>query len=157
MIYYNGKRTLGKVVIVNGNPVNRLSLFLGDTLESVIATDFEGISTIKGYTFYNRTALKSVEIGAGVSAIGMEAFFMCSNLETVRIGGVPSIANRAFYLCNNIKTIYCHSKTPPVLLGEAIGIPTSAVIYVPVGSKPTYTATTNWAKYADQIFESQEV
>lgn len=147
----------GAIAGIEGG-ANRLSLFLGDTLENVIASDFEGISTIKGYTFYNKTALKSVEIGAWVVSIGAEAFFMCANLETLHIGGAPSIAYRAFYMCNNIKTIYCHSKTPPVLSSDmGIGFSTSTVIYVPVGSKETYTAATNWAQYADQIFESQEV
>lgn len=147
----------GAIAGIEGG-ANRLSLFLGDTLESVVASDLEGISTIKGYTFYNKTALKSVEIGAGVVSIGVEAFYLLPNLETVRIGGVPSIGYKAFYLCNNIKTIYCHSHTPPVLSSDmGIGIPTSAVIYVPVGAKPTYTAATNWSLYADQIFESQEV
>lgn len=158
MIYYNGNKSLGKVVIVNGNPVNRLALYLGDTLENVLASDLEGLTQIKGYTFYNKSALKSVEIGASVSVIGAEAFVSCANLETVHIGGAPSIAYRAFYMCNNIKTVYCHSTKPPVLVSDmGIGISTSTVIYVPVGEKETYTSATNWAKYADQIFESQEV
>ena len=68
---------------------------------------FDGVvTTIGDYTFYARSALKSVTIPNGVTTIGERAFFYCSSLTSVTIpDGVTTIGEDVFCGCSSLTSV----------------------------------------------------
>ncbi len=63
----------------------------------------DDLKTVKGV---EDTSITSVVIKEGVTAIGQDAFYYCSNLENIVIPeGVTSIGWRAFYGCSGLQTV----------------------------------------------------
>ncbi len=93
-------------------------------------------------------------IPGGVTEIGMEAFFSCSNLISVTIpDSVTSIESSAFSYCSSLASVYCKPTTPPALGGSSIfdHNATDRKIYVPAASLDAYKSAKNWSTYADAI------
>ena len=62
--------------------------------------------TIGGYAFYDCTALTTVELGEGVSAIGTSAFENCSSLQTMYVpNSVETIESFAFSGCSAMREL----------------------------------------------------
>ena len=65
-------------------------------------------TSIDDYAFAEKKWLTSVTIPASVTHIGYEAFYLCSNLTTVKIeegSKLSAIGNEAFYYCSKIESI----------------------------------------------------
>lgn len=124
------------------------------------------VTTIGNSAFENCRSLTSVTIGSSVTTIGERAFFDCEGLTTVTIpnsvttigesafsgtrlasvtigSGVTSIGDKAF-LCP-LKSIISQIEEPfPISTVIWPGPSWSAMLYVPVGTKAKYEATTGW-------------
>ena len=63
-------------------------------------------SPYDSYGWFRGSKFSSVEIGEGVTTIGKEAFYMCSNLTNIIISNsVTSIGEEAFYNCTSLTSI----------------------------------------------------
>ena len=91
------KSTIGKPIIIliddDGNEVTDYSIP-------------EGVTIIRGSTFYNCSGLKSITIPNSVTNIESEAFYGCSGLTSVTIpNSVTSLGSYAFYGCSGLQSV----------------------------------------------------
>ena len=108
------------------------------------------VRVIGNYAFSGCNGLTSVTIPNSVTSIGYEAFYKCSGLTTVSIGNsVTSIGGRAFSGCTGVKKVYSEIKEPFAIDENVFGLNlvTSAILYVPKGTKSKYQATDGWIKF----------
>ena len=67
---------------------------------------FTGLTSIGDDAFYNCSNLQSVTIPSSVTSIGDNAFSYCSCLQSVTIpSSVTAIGSRAFYLCRGLQSV----------------------------------------------------
>lgn len=67
---------------------------------------FTGLTSIGEQAFYYCSNLKSIIIPENVTTIGNRAFYVCSGLKSLRIpANVSSIEDRAFAYCSGLETI----------------------------------------------------
>lgn len=79
---------------------------LAREITSLTASDFEGVTKIGPYAFYNLEGLENVEFSNDVVTIANNAFSNCANLESVVLGNsVATIGNYAFEGCNNLSSV----------------------------------------------------
>jgi len=115
--------------------------------------------------------IKSVVIGEGITEIPISAFYMEVGITDVTLPStLTAIGMDAFGECDNIETITCDATTPPTLADTGdesyvfyandftdpnnpvtIPIATITAIYVPAASVTTYKAAAGWSDYADKI------
>ena len=98
----------------------------GDYVVSIEATSgtvaFAGTSAANGYAIYGskggyiqRSRIRAVEFGNNVSSIGIHAFSMCVNLETVAISkNITSFDGGAFIDCARLKFLTIPSGTTTI-------------------------------------------
>lgn len=100
----------------------------------------EGVTSIGNCSFRLCRSLTSVTIPDGVTSIGDWTFRNCSSLESVTIPeSVTNIGNCAFVDCYSLRTICSKRFVPCIAGGESfLGVPSDAVVYVPIGSKALY-------------------
>lgn len=103
-----------------------------------------------------------VIIGEGITAIPNSAFYMEVGIKSVNLPStLTAIGMNAFGECENIETITCNATTPPTLAddgnedyvfyGMSGEIATITAIYVPAASIAAYTSAAGWSTYADKI------
>jgi hypothetical protein len=64
--------------------------------------------------------------------------------------GVTHIGDNAFYGCTNVQSITCYASTPPTCGAEVFGeIDTSIPLYVPEGAVDSYTTANQWQDFLD--------
>ena len=97
--------------------------------------------------------LTEYTIPEGVTSIGYNAFYRCSNLVNISIpAGVTSIGMTAFYQCSSLAEVYCKATTPPRGGYSMFGNNASGrKIYVPAESVSAYKSASYWSNYADAI------
>lgn len=133
------------------DPVDGCTLGFGD------GTDLHcvlGSTDGNGQVYCNM--LQAVQIGAGVTSIGSDAFMDCYSLASITISeGVTSIAGGAFYCCYGMAEYHLKPTTPPTLFSTNAfeSISSDCVIYVPQGCLEAYRNATNWATYASKMQE----
>ncbi len=146
-------------------------------LTSVMIPD--GVTTIGMRAFYKCSNLTSITIPDSVKSIGADAFADCGNLTSVTIGNsvtsirvaafadcssltritigssVTIIEHAAFADCSSLTSIYCKAIVPPSVsvLGSFQGVNTTAILYVPIGSKAAYATADGWKYF--RIIETQ--
>ena len=112
--------------------------------------------------------IKSLVIGEGITEIPASAFYMEAGITDVALPStLTAIGMDAFGECENIETITCDATTPPTLADEGnesyvfyvpnadwsdiLPIPTVTAIYVPAAAVDAYKAAAGWSDYADKI------
>lgn len=117
----------------------------------------EGMTSIGVNAFYGCSNLSSVTIPNSVTSIGEGAFHYCSNLTKVTIGdSVSSIGVGAFANCITLDTIYNNAEIPQVIgssVFRGVDKPNCRLI-VPPGSLALYKAADVWKEF---LIEEEEV
>ena len=134
------------------------SLTIGNSVTSIGAKAFyycggltsvtipNSVISIGTNAFFNCYHLSSLLIGTSVTNIGSYAFYNCGNLTSVTIpNSVTNLDVSAFYLCVNLTEVICENVLPATAQSSTFGkLPTTATLYVPVGSKEAYANATGW-------------
>ena len=112
--------------------------------------------------------IKSIVIGEGITEIPASAFYMEIGITDVKLPStLTAIGMDAFGECENIETITSNATTPPTLAdagnedyvfyvpnedwSAVLPIPTVSAIYVPAASVDAYKAADGWSAYAAKI------
>ena len=109
------------------------------------------VTEIGHNAFSNCSSLTSVSIPNSVTEIGYGAFSYCSSLTSVTIpNSVTVIGYSAFMNCSSLKTIFALSLTPPACISATfVGVPETAVVYIPKGSLKAYFVADGWSHFTD--------
>jgi hypothetical protein len=105
----------------------------------------EGIIEIPGSAFYMEVGITEVTLPSTLTAIGMDAFGECDNIETITCNATnpPTLADAG----NEDYVFY----VPNEDWSAVLPIPTVSAIYVPAASVETYKAADGWSAYAAKI------
>jgi hypothetical protein len=99
--------------------------------------------------------LREFEFAEGTATIGTGVCSYCALLKKAVIPStVTEIGQTVFYNCASLKEIHIKATIPPILGANTFnGLPSSYIIYVPVGYGDTYKSAAGWSTYADHILE----
>ena len=136
-----------------------------------------GIETIGKNAFQFCYNMKSITLPEGVKTIGENAFqengTWNGGLKMITLpSSLDSIGNYAFYYCNNLSAVVSKIQTPFNISQSVFAIgsnesydasgnwvytytPSSAILYVPVGTKASYDATVGWKGMFADIIEGE--
>ena len=118
----------------------------------------EDITIIGDATFMGCSELTDITIPKSVTSIGQAAFASCTALAGITIPqSVTSISSLAFAYCSSLSETICESSTPPAAQSNSFSyIPTTATLYVPVGSKDAYTIATGWSSFSNIVEDDEK-
>ena len=110
-----------------------------------------GVTTIGNEAFYECTALTGIELPASVTSIGYQAFSRCYALSSIELPtSVTSIGDDAFYGCVELEVWLLRDEYPITQLGaDVFDECDNLIIYVPTDKVNDYKAA--WLDYADKI------
>ena len=113
------------------------------------------LDTIPSNCFTTCLQLKEIEVAEGTTTIMNNAFYYNVTLGKAKLPStLTSIGNVAFAYCLGMQEIHIVATTPPTLgTNVFFSLPTSFIIYVPVGYGETYKSAAGWSSYADHIVE----
>ncbi len=118
------------------------------------------VTRIGDYAFRGCSGLTSITIPSSVTSIGYAAFYGCTGLTSINIpNSVTSIGSWAFGGCSGLTSITLNWDNPAnCTYGEYMlnRVPTSATLYVPVGTKALYENTEPWSQF-ENIVEGKSV
>ena len=112
------------------------------------------VTSIDYGTFWGCSGLTSVTIGNNVTSIGERAFYECSGLSSVTIpSSVTSIGKEAFADCNELIEIVSQLGQPFSINVNVFSSDSysSAILYVPIGTKAKYETTEGWKNFTNII------
>ena len=108
----------------------------------------EGITEIPASAFYMEIGITEVTLPSTLTAIGMDAFGECENIETITCNAVtpPTLADTG----DESYVFYSNDFTDP---NNPVIIPIATItaINVPAASVDAYKAAAGWSDYADKI------
>lgn len=119
------------------------------SLTEIKGSDLEGITAIAACSFYFYRNLKAITVPKSVTKIGTNAFYSCSELETVTFedGILNSIEATAFEWCSKLSKVYLPTTPPTLANANAFAnIKSSCVFYCKTqASLNAYKAAPNWS------------
>lgn len=126
------------------------------------------IRTIGNYAFFNCNSLQELVIPEGVTSIGWAAFQACYGLKTVELpSSLTKIDEYAFADCRALTIVKSHIQNPIDINVDAFAIsvtwnnnvryvdPSSATLYVPLGTKNAYMQIDGWSSAFNVIYEGE--
>ena len=104
------------------------------------------------------SSVQTIVIGSGVTSIGRFAFYGFTNLTSVIIPkSINDIQKMAFYNCSSLEYVLTEIEEPFAINTDVFdGIPSTATLLVPKGSKALYEATAGWNRFGnivESVFE----
>jgi hypothetical protein len=107
------------------------------------------------HLYLGENEIKDLVVPNSVTSIRGHAFYRCSGLTSVTIpNSVTSIGTKAFSNCSNLTSVTIGSTTPPSIYSDTfVGLGSTAILYVPSGSKVAYEADNNWKSAFKEIVE----
>ena len=146
VLYIDGNKLEGEVVIPDGTVAIRADAFSGQTsLTSIVIPN--SVTSIEDSAFRGCNSLTSVTIPNSVTSIGISAFSGCTSLVSVTIpDGVTSIGYGAFWGCTSLTSVIigngvtsiggaafrdCTSLTSIIIPGSVTSIGDQAFGYCP--------------------------
>lgn len=141
-----------------GRSISKFAQRIEGSISEVNEDDWDGITTIYSYAFYNCDNIISIVIPNSVKSIGRFAFAYCDKLAKVVIPeSVKSIDERAFSDNNSLERVILKAKTPPSIAASVVEYtPSTCIFEVPSESVETYKSAINWSKVADRIVAIKE-
>ena len=119
------------------------------SLTEIKRGDLDGITAIAACSFYFYRSLKAVTIPKSASKIGTNAFYSCSDLETVTFedGNLNSIEATAFEWCSKLSRVFLPVKPPALANANAFGnIKADCIFYCKTqASLDAYKAAPKWS------------
>lgn len=135
-----------RCLIVNG----RLAAFAPKGLTEYTIPD--GVTTIGDNVFFGCTNLTRITIPHGVETIAFQAFRECSGITEITIPeSVTTVKEGAFCTCKSLTTVYCKPIVPPALEVNIFSESPIGVIHVPQASVEGYKSADGWSEYANRI------
>lgn len=122
----------------------------------------EGVLVISGdgaiydnFEFGNKSKIKKVVIGEGVTFVSASAFKDCNRLRFVEFASsIEEIGNGAFAGCGNVISIIVKSDLPPIVGSNTFeGMESSVEIVVPASAMRYYKAAKGWNKFTNYVVE----
>lgn len=159
---FSGCKSLKEINIPNKIKNIGSNAFYGCfNIKEIILPD--SVVTLGSSAFYNGLSLIKVKLSNNLKALANEVFANCASLSQIIIPeNITSIGASAFSGCSGLAEIHLRSTIPPTLvqINAFSGISSDCKIYVPYSSDHSildaYTASTNWATYADYMIEEEE-
>lgn len=149
------------------NCVNLTSVTLNSTLRSLDSYAFVNcgfntiilpntLKNIEYEAFADCKNLTNITIPSSVTKIDDHAFSSCINLKSINIpAAVTEIGPGAFSNCPSISTIYAYPLTPVDMTFSGDGFygvnKNTCTLYVPIGKKDAYRASTYWKDFTNII------
>ena len=118
-----------------------------DKIKEIIIEN--GVTNIGGEAFFDCSNLTSITIPNSVTSIGHLAFFGCYQLLTITIpSSVKSIGNEAFANCSSLYALTNLAKTPQEISENTFSAGVVAkILYVLPGCKAAYEAAEYWKDF----------
>ena len=116
----------------------------------------DNLRSVGAGAFYRCTGLRSMTFPPEVRSIGNSAFYYCSALSSVVLpASIGFIGSSAFSSCQSLSKIYT-SPMAPVNLDQSPNVfynvnKTTAILYVPYGSRPAYLAASQWNEFLNIV------
>ena len=109
----------------------------------------ESLTSIGHYAFYYCPGLTSITLPESLTLIGSYAFYYCGITSITLPESLTSIGDLAFAMCENLSTVNSYATTPPLCGYNNVfyGIPSDAVLHVPVGFKDDYASAYGWSEF----------
>lgn len=113
------------------------------------------VETVGEMAFADCGELVSATLPDGTTTLQAGLFYNCPRLASITIGSsTTEIKDGAFTGCGSLATIYCKATTPPQMNANG-AFPAqdfdNATLYVPLGCKTAYEATSDWDKFANIV------
>lgn len=113
------------------------------------------VETVGEMAFADCGELVSATLPDGTTTLQAGLFYNCPRLASITIGSsTAEIKDGAFTGCGSLATIYCKATTPPQMNANG-AFPAqdfdNATLYVPLGCKTAYEATSDWDKFANIV------
>ena len=133
--------------------IGESAFFNCQNLSTIIFESNNSLINLGERAFYSCGSLTSIDLPTTITTIGEYTFYYCSNLTVIEIpSGVTIIARYAFYNCTSLSEITVLAETPPTIQSTTfMGVPRTAIYYVPDASVDAYKTATNWSALANQI------
>lgn len=143
------------------------SITLPETITTIGSEAFRGsfalaqiaipnlVESIGEMAFADCGELVSATLSDAMTTLQASLFYNCAKLATVTLGSsTAEIKDGAFTGCGSLATIYCKATTPPQMNANG-AFPAqdfdNATLYVPLGCKTAYEATSDWDKFANIV------
>ena len=124
------------------------------SLKNVILSD--SLQKIDQLAFANCTSLENVEMPRSLETLGERAFYGCSSLTNITIlHNVSSWGKECFYGCTSLKEVHYKRAVLPSLSSSLrlVEDNNQCTLYVPIGSKESYEASSNWNNFSAIVEE----
>lgn len=112
----------------------------------------DGITSIEALTFYDCN-IAEITIPESVTYIGSRAFEE-NRLSSIDIPAAVNFIGYMAFRYNPLQSVKVHNATPGNITIESYafyGIPTTAILYVPKGSKALYAAADQWKDFGEIV------
>ena len=114
----------------------------------------DGVTSIGNYAFSECSSITSVTLPAGLTSIEYNAFQWCESLTSITLPeSLTSIGYMVFAGCTSLSMVNSYATTPAICGYNDVfyGIPSDAVLHVPVGTKDDYASATGWSVFGNII------